>query len=356
MYARGDSYGKIVAELNRRGWMTRRGNLYSKITLIGILRNEKYTGTYIYNRAISKSPDGKRNNWRSKPDDEIIRIPGGMPAIISQETWELVSQRIVANRNKGARNKARRNYLLSGKIFCGKCGSPFVGNTMRMRGHEYAYYECSAKKRRRDCQIRGIRADFIEEKVLERLYNELFAPKRIEKAADEIIQYMQSRNSDLPARIAELRQQMLKNKREINNIVDAIASGLNSDSLRVRLLFLERVKDDIQSRLDDAIQKSNEISYTHEQVISFLQSFQDIMSAPFEKQRRAVEIFIDRVYIYDDIFYIDILNPLSHKERSKKNQTGENGNFGFEQSRSVSTNIIEAWQAVFQPATLVFYA
>lgn len=202
MYARGDSYGKIVAELNRRGWMTRRGNPYSKITLIGILRNEKYTGTYIYNRAISKSPDGKRNNWRSKPDDEIIRIPGGMPAIISQETWELVSQRIVANRNKGARNKARRNYLLSGKIFCGKCGSPFVGNTMRMRGHEYAYYECSAKKRRRDCQIRGIRADFIEEKVLERLYNELFAPKRIEKAAEEIIQYMQSRNSDLPARIA----------------------------------------------------------------------------------------------------------------------------------------------------------
>lgn len=330
MYTHGDGYGKIIDELSRRGFVTRNGRPYSKTTIYGILRNEKYTGVYIYNRAPSKSPDGKRNNWKSKPNDEIIRIDGGIPAIISREIWEKAAERMTMNKHKGARNKSKRQYLLSGKLFCGKCGSAFVGNTNDTRGFIYSYYECAAKKRNHTCDISPIRADYIEDEVVKQLYTELFSPEVVDKAAEEILQYLQTRGSELPARISELRKQITKTDTEIDNIVNAIASGINSVSLRERLLSLEQVKTDLQARLSDATLKSKEVSFTRERIIGFLQSFQGIIDAPFEHKRRAVETFIDKVYVYDDNIDIDIIVPISGGAKRGKN-------FGFEQSRSVST-------------------
>ncbi|MDY4950438.1 MAG: recombinase family protein [Clostridium cadaveris] len=86
MYSDGNSYNTIIDTLNNDGYRTKRGNLFGKNSLYDILRNERYTGVYIYNRSSSET-NGKRNSHAYKPDDEVIKIKGGMPQIISYDVW-----------------------------------------------------------------------------------------------------------------------------------------------------------------------------------------------------------------------------------------------------------------------------
>ena len=65
-------------------------NLFLKSDLYEILRNEKYTGNYIYNKIASTRPDGKFNRHEFKNADEVIRIEGGIPQIISKEDFDKV--------------------------------------------------------------------------------------------------------------------------------------------------------------------------------------------------------------------------------------------------------------------------
>ncbi|HBR30696.1 MAG TPA: recombinase family protein, partial [Clostridiales bacterium] len=87
-FLEGYGYDKIMNELNVHGYRTKCGNPFGKNSLHGIVRNEKYTGTYIFNRSAAKDVDGKRNNHKNKEDDEIIRLDDAVPAIISKNIFE----------------------------------------------------------------------------------------------------------------------------------------------------------------------------------------------------------------------------------------------------------------------------
>lgn len=87
-----------------------------------MLLNEKYTGTYIYNRRASKNDDGKRNNSQEKNPDEVVRNADAFPAIIDKDTIERVKTCMDARKGRNATNQAKEPYYLSGLIRCGQCG------------------------------------------------------------------------------------------------------------------------------------------------------------------------------------------------------------------------------------------
>lgn len=49
LYLQGYGYSEIISELNKQGYKTKRNKSFGKGSLYEILRNEKYTGVYIYN-------------------------------------------------------------------------------------------------------------------------------------------------------------------------------------------------------------------------------------------------------------------------------------------------------------------
>ena len=142
-FLEGYGYDKIMNELNVHGYRTKCGNPFGKNSLHGIVRNEKYTGTYIFNRSAAKDVDGKRNNHKNKEDDEIIRLDDAVPAIISKNIFEQVQRKIVARKNNKPSNKAKEVYLLSGKIYCGECGYSMGGNK-KMSGRSKTPHRWSA--------------------------------------------------------------------------------------------------------------------------------------------------------------------------------------------------------------------
>lgn len=94
MYLSGYSCKDIAEQLNSEGYLTKAGNQFACCSIYEIIKNEKYTGVYIFNRAESKGYDHKRNSHKSKPPEEIIRIEGGIPAIISKEVWEAAQKSV----------------------------------------------------------------------------------------------------------------------------------------------------------------------------------------------------------------------------------------------------------------------
>lgn len=66
-----------------------------------------------------------------------IEIPGGVPAIVSEDTFEVVERRMAKNKHASAKNKAEEKYALTTKLFCGKC---YIFLSVASRtGIEYAH-------------------------------------------------------------------------------------------------------------------------------------------------------------------------------------------------------------------------
>lgn len=112
-----------------------------------MLRNRRYIEEYIYRDTV---------------------VPGGIPAIIPQELFDRVQERLEKNKKAPAREKAEVNYLLTTKLYCGKCGAFMVGEsgTSRM-GVVHYYYKCVNAKRGKTCDKKTVQKDWIESFVVD---------------------------------------------------------------------------------------------------------------------------------------------------------------------------------------------
>ena len=104
-YTSGKSIQDIIKGLNNDGIMNSRNNPWNKSSLKNIIGNDKYIGTYRFMDYV---------------------VPDGMPAIISKEMFS-VAQEIKDRHKKSPARSREARYLLTGKLFCGHCGSPMTG-------------------------------------------------------------------------------------------------------------------------------------------------------------------------------------------------------------------------------------
>lgn len=186
MCAEGYGYGKIIDRLNLLGYRTKKGNKFAKNSLCDLITNEKYKGVYVFNKRSSKAKrDKKRNNHKYKPDEEIIRIPGGCPAIVSEELWNKAnSVRKVTGKFK---SNAKRQYLLTGMLVCGECGAKMHGNLRTStKGHKYMTYRCNNRINQHSCSKKEIRTEIVDDFVLDEIFKNFFTDATISKLTDAV--------------------------------------------------------------------------------------------------------------------------------------------------------------------------
>lgn len=251
MYAEGFGYSDILLQLSNRDFKTKTGNHFAKNSLRNILCNEKYSGTYIYNRSSPKSEDGTRNSHRSKSAEEIISIPGGCPQIVDSQTFRRVQQRMEENRRAGSggRNNAKTNYLLSGKVFCKDCGRSMQGFTRHYLKKDYTYYtyRCPTPKQR--CNNKEINKEYLEDYTIQLLEKHVFNAKAAECIAKAIDAQQKSRREISHSKRKEIEQELEATQIALQRIADAVADGLLSSILIERLNELEVHKKDLEAQL-----------------------------------------------------------------------------------------------------------
>ena len=122
-YAAGESIRSIIESLNARGIRNSRGNRFTKNSFQTLLKNRRYLGEYRYKDTV---------------------IPDAIPAIIDPECFDAVQRRCEIHRQAPAHNKADVHYLLTTKLFCGKCGTMMAGESGRSHtGTVHCYYNAA---------------------------------------------------------------------------------------------------------------------------------------------------------------------------------------------------------------------
>ena len=215
-----------------------------------MLKNKKYIGTYEYNGEVS--------------------IENSVPPIVDVDVFNKVQDLLSFNQKAGAHKKAKVDYILFGKIFCGKCGAAMTGicgtSKQKVKHH---YYTCSAKKKKL-CTKRAVRQDWIEPLVLKHLLRLVRNEELLEFIAENTYQYYLAQNTDTTY-TKSLQKALDETDRAINNLIRAIEAGIFNESTKDRMNELEEQKKDLRLALaaaklkeDLALKKEHIVFFLHE--------------------------------------------------------------------------------------------
>jgi site-specific DNA recombinase len=244
MYLEGYSQRKIVDTLNQYGYKTKTGKTFSQTSIYEILRNEKYTGTYIFNRSASKF-NRKRNHHKSKPPEEIIKIPRAIPEIIKPEDFKKIQEVMDRKKHAPGENKAVEPYLLTGLIICGACGGAMVGHRKRAgREKNYYYsYECNNRIRLKNCKAKAVNKHYVEERVIEDLLYKVFSKDGINQLVAVLQELHKQREAEKFKGIEQAVEELSSVENKLKNYIKAIEDGLYSPTIKKAMEELECRKE-----------------------------------------------------------------------------------------------------------------
>lgn len=284
-FADGEMIKTIIADMNARGIgitvrvKKSRGDKkpYERSLNYNVVRrilsNRKYIGEYKFKDTV---------------------VLNGVPAIIDQDIFDKVQKRLEQNRKAPAKHKADDDYLLTTKLFCGKCKAMMVGECGTSHTSKtYRYYKCVTQKRKHACDKKTVNKDTIENQVVKAVMNKIMDDELMEYLADSLYSLQLSEETRIP----QLKEELVNTERGINNMLDAIQKGIILDSTKKRLSDLEERKKALEIELvQEQIRKP---ILTREQILFGITKFRNLDTSTQEGKRTLIESFVNAIYLYD---------------------------------------------------------
>lgn len=210
-YAEGETVRSIIESLNGRGLQTKHNIPFSMGSFTALLKNRKYIGEYKYQDVVIKD---------------------GVPAIVPEDLFNRVQERMEKNKRKPASAKAEEEYLLTTKLFCGDCERMMIGESGRSHtGTVYYYYKCGGAKRRSGCKRKAIKKDWIERATVILTVNRVLQDEEIDRISDKLVALQEREDTALPA----LQQQLEETEKAIDNLLTAIQQGILTKFTKKRM-------------------------------------------------------------------------------------------------------------------------
>ena len=278
MYAQGHTITQIVKVLNEKGLRTLRGYPFTQNSLRSILKNEKYIGVYTYK------------------DD--IRLEGAIPPIIDKETFYKVQELLKYNQKAAAHKNANVEYLLTEKLFCGKCGAMMVGVCGTSRNGERHYYYSCNNQRKRLCDKKLVRREWIEGLVLDCVLDLVRDDELLDFIAENTYRYYLEQNTE-SAYTDSLRASLREAERSIANLLKALEAGIITETTKRRMDELEAQKAEQMSALT-ASQLRQDLGLKKEHILYFLHRFAEMDITDMACRKQMIKTFVNSVFVYDD--------------------------------------------------------
>lgn len=274
-YADGQTIKEISEDMNARGVFTATKYKYTnKSSLHNLLKNRRYIGEYRYGDTIT---------------------PDGMPAIVPQDIFDKVRERMEKNKHKPAAMKADEEYILTTKLFCGKCGTMMVGvGGTSKTGKVHHYYKCGNAIYRKSCDKKTVKKAWIERIIVALTREFVLRDETIDRLANAIVALQMQENSTIPF----LQKQLNDIQKRIGNLLNAIEEGLMNASARGRLDDLEAKKADLEIAI--AKEKIEKTPLTKEQIVFWISRFKDGDIDDPAYRKSIVDIFVNSIFLYDD--------------------------------------------------------
>lgn len=287
-YIKGESNAAICELLNSRGLRTAQGKPFNKNSINRIIKNRKYIGEYRYHDIV---------------------VEGGMPAIISKDTFNLAQAEMERRRTRKAPKSPKAEYLLAGRLFCGHCKGPMQGvSGTGKSGNKWYYYYCgNTRGKNKTCDKKQVSRDRLECAVVDFTVRYILQEEVLEELARKV-HAAQERQNDTASEIAFYKKKLADNKKSIANVLRAIESGAATQTLPARLQELENEQAVILGEL--SFLKGKRLAFTEGQILFALMKHLEPYPGESEQdyRRRIISDFVSEVYLYDDrlLIYFNI--------------------------------------------------
>ena len=200
-------FSDLTKEMKSAGIKGKRGKLIKYPSIYEILRNERYTGTYVY--AITSD----KHDRRAKKN--AVRIENAMPAIVTRQEWEEV-QMIMNKRKQTGRNS---DYLCRGLVYCLDCGAKMNGHISKKGDTEYRSYVCS-----KSCGVGTIKMDGVDDTVREYI-KELLSDKMQKEISKTLQTYSKGEADRIEFFNNATKQEMKDKQKQYGGLMETLTTG-----------------------------------------------------------------------------------------------------------------------------------
>lgn len=287
-FASGRLITEILQELRDTGILYR-GKPFARNTLYNLIKNEKYSGKYIYN------------------GETFTNI---YPQIIPDELFETVRNKV--ENNKYGKHKPNVIYLFKNKLKCGYCGHSVNSDAGTSKnGTIMRYYKCSGKRISKTCPLKPIRKELIEDLVVNAIIDTFATNDLIVTIAKRIIEVRNKRLENDSA-LKLINKDISKIDNKIANIMTAIESGIFTTSTKTHLEELEKQKEELEGKL--LIEKTRvKMIITEDDIIAHLKT------ALKKKPKQMIDMLVKEIKLYNDKIEIYFKYNRSSKDIENEN-------------------------------------
>lgn len=274
-YDEGATMTQIRDWLNEQGVKNTRGQKMTYNSVQHLLNNRRYIGEYTYRDIV---------------------VPDGIPAIVPQDLFDRVQEKLAKNKKAPARHKAEDDYLLTTKLFCGYCGAYLCGESGTSHtGNVHHYYKCvSVKKKRTECHKKSVRKEWIEDLVVSETMRMVMDDEAIEAIVSMLMDLQDRENVNLPL----YEQQLREVDTAIQNLLNAIQEGILTKSTKGRLEELEATKEELETKI--ACEKLAKPKVSAEFMTFWLHRFRKLDVRQKSHRKMLIDTFINAIFLYDD--------------------------------------------------------
>ena len=272
----GEAFADIADDLNARGVKTGKGSRWNKGSFHHMIVNERYIGVYEF---------------------AGVRVEDGVPPIIGKELFYAVQEKLKRKKSIRGRHQENSDYLLTGKLFCGHCGTPMVGTCGTSKtGDRHYYYICQKRHTEGTCKKKNVRRDWLEEKIARAVQENIAQENVVQWLTDGYTEFLkQHRNDSL---LVATEEELDGIKKSIKNIMTAIEQGIITPSTKERLMELEDERRRLEATA--AVERAALEDVPRERIEFWLRSFRDGNVADKQYQAELIDSFVQAVYLYDD--------------------------------------------------------
>jgi len=304
MYTTGHGYKAIANKINRNDYRTKMGKTFSLNAIKTIVTNPVYAGYIRYN--VRRDWNEKRRN-NINPDPVIVK--GDHEAIISEEIWK-IAQEVYKTRSCKPNRVHDGEFPLTGIMRCPQCGAGMViGRTTNKRKdgtkRVIEYYVCGAWKNKGTnvCHSNGVRIDYADPYVINRLENLMKSDKLIKQLVSSINHKQESLIAPIQREYQHYKQDIEKLEKKLSNLLDAymeeiitkISYQLKSSELEEQISSLKALMEPLKEQLHSTV--SSEVTF--EQVKAVMQNFSKAFKQALtrEQRKRLLHLLIHQITI-----------------------------------------------------------
>ena len=307
MYLTRTGYTPILEYLNSPSVfpLTGKRKPFTKQDLYFLLQNEIYSGTYV--RRIGADPRHKVTS------PETVRIPGGVPAILSPEDWQRVCEIRRQNVTASASYRAVNVYPLAGLVRCSVCGRTM---TVRHGGKTRAgeierYYKCAA-----GC-VRPARIESVEDAAYKAIAYFLRDEETIRRACAVANSFGDTARLEDHQAVSLLEARLLQIGKENARLVAYIKTHDSApSSIMQDLLALEEEEKTIRTKIETL--RRPRARYNAEQLRQLLLTAADIKNEPPDIRKARCQAAIHGVIVSDTNYKVLFMCPTSGGDEPRR--------------------------------------